>query len=164
MAEPIASPERSVLFLLSDTARLIRRDFDRRARDLGLTRAQWQVLAYLSIYEGINQAGLAERLDIEPITLVRHLDRLEAQDLIERRPDPADRRARTLYLRPAAEKVLETIRALANEMRAAVLEGVSARDEARLVEDLLRIRGNLAASAAGTAPGPRPARAAGAKR
>src|SRR5690348_13133430 len=85
-------PERSFGFLLYDAARLLRRDFDRRARRIGLTRAQWSVLANLVRNEGVNQAGLADIMEIQPITLVRLLDRLEEAGWIERRPDPTDRR------------------------------------------------------------------------
>ena len=87
-------PEKSFGFLLYDAARLLRRDFERRAKQLGLTRAQWSVLAHLARNEGTNQAAAADVLEIEPITLVRLLDRLEAAGWVERRPDPNDRRAR----------------------------------------------------------------------
>ena len=89
-------------FLLHDTARLLRRDFERRSKGTGLTRAQWAVLAYVARNEGSNQAALADMLDIEPITLVRLLDKLEAAGLVERRPDPADRRASPLDYSAAA--------------------------------------------------------------
>ncbi|NWG47183.1 MAG: MarR family transcriptional regulator [Alphaproteobacteria bacterium] len=161
MPRPAVDPERSLLFLLSDAARRLRRDFGRRAADLGLTRSQWQVLAHIALAEGINQAGLAERLDIEPITLVRHLDRLETQGLIERRPDPSDRRVRTLYLTPAADPVLAEIRNIAEATRRDLLRGFSPEDEARLVEDLLRMRANLAATGSAAPAGPAQTRRAG---
>ncbi|HEX6012301.1 MAG TPA: MarR family transcriptional regulator, partial [Geminicoccaceae bacterium] len=85
-------------FLLSDAARLFRRRFDQKARPFGLTRAQWQVLARLARHEGINQAGLADLLDLEPITLCRQIDRMEEGGWVTRRPDPGDRRARLLFL------------------------------------------------------------------
>src|SRR5499433_2561733 len=104
-------PGRTLGFVLHDVARLLRKRFEQRARaaNLGLTRAQWQVLAYLARQEGINQATLAQLLEIEPITLTRLLDRLEAAELVERRPDPGDRRARVLYLTPSAEPLLARI-------------------------------------------------------
>ena len=88
-------------FLLHEAARLLRKRFEQVARDSDLTRSQWQVVAYLDQNEGINQIGLAELLDVEPITLSRILDKLEAGGLIERHPDPSDRRARILPLAPA---------------------------------------------------------------
>src|SRR5258705_415395 len=79
-------------FLLHEVARLLRRRFEQNARGSGLTRSQWQVLAYLALNEGINQSGLADLLEIEPITLGRIVDKLQILGLIERRPDPSDRR------------------------------------------------------------------------
>jgi MarR family transcriptional regulator, transcriptional regulator for hemolysin len=75
-------------FLLHEVARLLRRRFEQNARGSGLTRSQWQVLAYLANHEGINQSGLAYLLEIEPITLCRIVDRLQTRGLIERHPDP----------------------------------------------------------------------------
>src|SRR2546423_11599299 len=87
-------------FLLHEVARLLKRRFERHARGSGLTRSQWQVLAYLSLHEGINQSGLAELLEIEPITLGRIVDKLQVFGLIERRPDPSDRRGCVFPLPP----------------------------------------------------------------
>src|SRR5260221_10645767 len=87
-------------FLLHEVARLLRRRFEQNARGSGLTRSQWQVLAYLSLHEGINQNGLAELLEIEPITLGRIVDKLQILGLVERRPDPSDRRGLLLPLPP----------------------------------------------------------------
>ena len=86
--------DRSFGFLVNDVARLFGRRFDQngRGRRLGLTRAQCRILGYLARNEGINQAGLADLLEIRPMTLVRQIDRMEDSGWIERRPDPADRR------------------------------------------------------------------------
>src|SRR6185312_4930884 len=100
-------------FLLHDIARLMRKRFDQRARGLGLTRSQWQVLAHLARHEGINQAGLAEILELEPITVGRLIDRMEEAGWVERRPDPSDRRARLLYLSDKAQPVFARMRSLA---------------------------------------------------
>src|SRR5258708_37007066 len=88
-------------FLLHDVARLLRRRFEQNARGSGLTRSQWHVLAYLAQNEGINQSGLAVLLEIEPITLGRIVDKLQILGLIERRPDPSDRRGWLLPFSPA---------------------------------------------------------------
>src|SRR3954453_13700996 len=96
----MASPQPNLGFVLHDVARLLRKRFEQRVRGLGLTRSQWQVLFLLAQHEGINQVGLAEILEIEPITLLRILDRLEAAGLVERRTHAADRRVRLLYLTP----------------------------------------------------------------
>ena len=130
-------------FLLHDIARLMRKRFDQRARNLNLTRAQWQVLAHLARHEGINQAGLAEILEIEPITLGRLVDRMAESGWVERRPHPSDRRARQLYLTAQAEPVFARMRALADETREEALAGLSQDDRDRLTATLIDIRNNL---------------------
>src|SRR5258705_6901101 len=87
-------------FLLHDVARLLRKRFEQNARGSGLTRSQWQVLAYLAQNEGINQSGLADLLEIEPITLGRIVDKLQMLGLIERRPSSSDRRGWVFSLTP----------------------------------------------------------------
>src|ERR1700692_1371610 len=101
--------ERSFGFLVNDVARLFGRRFDHNGRRLGLTRAQSRTPAYLARNEGINQAGLADLLEIKPMTLVRQIDRMEEDGWIERRPDPADRRARRLVLTEKARRILARI-------------------------------------------------------
>jgi MarR family transcriptional regulator for hemolysin len=130
-------------FLLHDIARLMRKRFDQRARNLNLTRAQWQVLAHLARHEGINQAGLAEILEIEPITLGRLIDRMAESGWVERRPHPSDRRARQLYLTSQAEPVFARMRALGDETREEALAGLSQDDRDRLTATLINIRNNL---------------------
>jgi DNA-binding MarR family transcriptional regulator len=130
-------------FLLHDTARLLRRAFERRAKGTGLTRAQWAVLAYVARNEGSSQTALADMLDIEPITLVRLLDKLEAAGLVERRPDPADRRVRRLYLTPATGPLLEQMQELAAATREIALAGLSAAERQQLTDLLMKVRNNL---------------------
>lgn len=138
-----ASLDRSFGFLLHDIARLMRKRYEQRARPLGLTRAQWQVLAHLQRHEGINQSGLAELLEIEPITIARLLDRMEEAGLVERRADPADRRARRLFLTERAWPMLERGRALGDQVRAEAFTGLTAAEREQLIDMLLRVRGNL---------------------
>jgi MarR family transcriptional regulator for hemolysin len=130
-------------FLLHDIARLMRKRFDQRARGLGLTRAQWQVLAHLARHEGINQAGLAEILEIEPITVGRLIDRMEEAGWVERRADPSDRRARLLYMTAKARPVFDRMRALADAVRGEALSGFSPAEREQLMATLVAIRGNL---------------------
>ncbi len=132
--------------MLADTSRLIRRAFDERARSIGVTRPQWQVLTTLRRHEGSNQGSLAELLDVEPITLSRMLDRLQQARLVERRPDPADRRAWCLYLTPKGNALLKDLKPLGEQVVAMALEGMSPaeRDDLRIKLD--RIRGNLSRS------------------
>ena len=97
----------------------------------------------LSRNEGINQGGLAEILEVEPITLGRMIDRLQDAELVERRPDPADRRAWRLFLTAKAQGLLEQLRPLADEMLEAALDGVSAEQRDNLAETMRRMRTNL---------------------
>ena len=136
---------RSLGFLLGDVSRLIRMRFDARAEELGLTRAQWRVLAQLRRREGINQSALAEILEIEPITLVRHIDRLVAKELVERRPDPNDRRAWKLYLKEEVQPILDRLRELSEQIRNDALAGIPAEQREQLIDNLLAMKANLAA-------------------
>lgn len=130
-------------FLISDVSRIMRRRFDERARLIGVTRAQWRTLTTLKRHEGINQGGLADLLEVEPITLCRMIDRLEEAGLVERRRDPSDRRAWLIFLTEKARPVLDQIRALADAMFAELLEGVSPKDQAITMATLTAIRTNL---------------------
>jgi MarR family transcriptional regulator, transcriptional regulator for hemolysin len=135
--------QRNFGFLLSDISRLFRREFNRRAGDLDLTQAQWRALAHLSRQENVRQAALAEQLEIQPMTLARQLDRLEAAGWVERRPDPDDRRAVRLHLTPAAGPLIDRIAALAGEIRGEAMAGLEAADRERLLDALCAVRANL---------------------
>ncbi|AYG66283.1 MULTISPECIES: MarR family transcriptional regulator [unclassified Rhizobium] len=130
-------------FLLHDVARLLRKRFEQRAKDLGLTRSQWQTLAYLANNEGIHQAGLAEMLEIEPITLVRILDKLSERGLVERRQHPNDRRSWLLYMCEEARPLIDTMRDMGDQTRKEALEGTSEEDHERLHELLTLMKSNL---------------------
>jgi MarR family transcriptional regulator for hemolysin len=136
--------DRSFGFLVHDVARLFGRRFNQRALlFLGLTRAQCKVLGYLARNEGINQAGLADLLEIKPMTLVRQIDRMEEDGWIERRPDPADRRARRLVLTEKARQILARILDLSNEVRTEAFVGLSEAEGRYLIDLLARVHGNL---------------------
>src|SRR5262245_59394633 len=107
MLEP--TPARKIAFLISDLARLLKTYVDQQARRYGMTRAQWQVLVRVERNEGLKQSELAEMLDLQPITLTRLVDRLYENGLIERRPDPNDRRAKRLFLTPDARPLMERL-------------------------------------------------------
>ena len=136
-------PERSFGFLLHDIARLLRKKFDQRARGLGLSRAQWQLLVHLSRHEGINQSGLAEILEIENITVGRLVDRMEEAGWVERRLDPSDRRVRLLYTTEKVAPVMERMRELAEATRNEALAGLSPTQRDALIDTLIQVRGNL---------------------
>ena len=136
--------DRSFGFLVHDVARLFGRRFNQRALlFLGLTRAQCKVLGYLARNEGINQAGLADLLEIKPMTLVRQIDRMEEDGWIERQPQPGDRRARRLVLTDKARPILARILDLSNEIRAESFAGLSKDEGKHLIELLRRVHGNL---------------------
>jgi DNA-binding MarR family transcriptional regulator len=137
------SLDRHFGFLLHDTARLLRKRFEQKARDLGLTRAQWQVLAHLARNEGIHQGALAELLEIEPITLTRILDRLEEAGLVERLLHHRDRRVRLLRLTAAAHPLIDGIFAIGAVTRGESLDGVSEEDRDRLFDILSSMKTNL---------------------
>ena len=130
-------------FLLHDVARLLKKRLEQNSGGSGLTRSQWQVLAYLAQNEGINQRGLAELLEIEPITLGRIVDKLETLGLIERRPHPADRRTWLLHLVEAARPKLEEIRELGDVTHREALAGVSEDDRQHLLKTLQALKENL---------------------
>jgi DNA-binding MarR family transcriptional regulator len=138
------APTESFGFLLHDTARMLRRRFDQQARSLGLTRAQWQLLAVLARNEGLNQAQLAERMELEPISLCRLVDRMEEGGWVRRRPDPGDRRARLIFMTRRATERLPEMRAMAEEVYAEALEGLPPETRTLLMDALAHVRGNLA--------------------
>ncbi len=145
--------ERSFGYLVHDVARLFAQRFDQRAlMYLGLNRSQCRILGYLSRHEGIHQAGLAELLEIKPMTLVRHIDRMEAEGWIARRPDPGDRRARRLVLTEKARPVLARILDLSADIRQEAFATFSEEESRHLVDLLRRVQSSLAGDAA-VAPG-----------
>src|SRR5215468_2821813 len=137
------SLNREFCFSINDVARMIRTYADQKARQFGITRAQWVVLVRLDRFEGLKQSELADMLDLQPITLTRLLDRLSANGLIERRPDPDDRRANRLFLTPAAGPLMEHLNALGEEVMAEVLEDIDAGALEATVEVLGRAKENL---------------------
>jgi MarR family transcriptional regulator for hemolysin len=130
-------------FLLHDVARLLKKRFEQNSHGSGLTRSQWQVLTYLVQNEGINQTRLAELIEIEPITLGRIVDKLEAMGLIERHPHPTDRRTWLLHLMPTARPKLEQVRDLGEVIRSEALAGVSEDDRQHLLKTLQALKANL---------------------
>ena len=133
----------TLAFLLHDVARLLKKRLEQNSRESGLTRSQWQILAYLAQNEGINQKGLAELLEIEPITLGRIVDKLETLGLIERNPHPTDRRTWLLHLVEAARPKLEQIRELGDVTHREALAGVSEDDRQHLLKTLQALKENL---------------------
>lgn len=142
------SPRREVLFELSDVARALRTYIDQRARMHGMTRAQWAVLTRIERQEGLNQAELAEALEIQPISLVRLIDRLCIQGLVERRPHWKDRRVNLLYLTAGGRERLAAMTPLAREIAAEVSTGMDDGKVQELLEMLLQIKANIKTASA----------------
>jgi DNA-binding MarR family transcriptional regulator len=115
-------------FLFGDVTRLYRREFDRRAAHLGLTRVQWRALRQIERFEGLTQIALAENLELAPIAVGRVLDRLEKARFIERRPDPADRRCWRLHLAPSSAAVMASVDRIAAELREEVFADIGLAD------------------------------------
>ena len=136
-------PRREFAFVLNDVARLLRTHADQRARQFGMTRAQWAVLSRLEHNEGLKQSELADMLDLQPITLTRLVDRLCASGLIERRADPSDRRAKRLYLTPAARPLMDRLAVLGADMMETVLDGLSLAQIERMIAELALAKENL---------------------
>ena len=128
---------------LAETSRTLRRHFDRRASALGVTTAQWRALAWLGHQPGLKQVELAERLDVEPITAGRIVDRLEESGLVERLPDPVDRRVWRLMLTEKAKPIFERLTTLAEEMADQVLAGLSVSEIQDMRAKLALIRENV---------------------
>jgi MarR family transcriptional regulator for hemolysin len=139
---------REVLFQLTDVARAMRTFIDQRAREHGMTRAQWGVLIRLERQEGMTQAEMAEALEIQPISLVRLVDRLRDHRLVERRPHESDRRANRLYLTAKGRTTLESLVPLGREISGEVLASVTDREANALLQQLLRIKANIRKAAA----------------
>lgn len=131
-------------FLVADIARLMRRAYKQRQQRSGLTVAQARALVQISRREGVRQVDLAEMLEVQPITLARLIDKLAQSGLVERRPDPTDRRAYLVYLTRAAAPHLSAIEAVAASIRADALRGLDSREASLVVDALQKIHNNLA--------------------
>jgi MarR family transcriptional regulator for hemolysin len=138
-------PDRTFGFLVHDVSRLLKRRFDRRARQTGLpiTRRQAAVVLYIARHEGVSQAEVANWLDIEPIALVRMLDRLHEEGLVERRAHPTDRRVRTLWLAQGAAPVVERILGINQSIREEAFAGAAPGTREALIDALAGVKENL---------------------
>ena len=135
--------QRDLMFLLHDVARLIRVHADKRARAQGMTRAQWGILVWLERRPGLSQKELAELLEVEPITVARLIDRLEARGRVERRPDPKDRRIWRLHLSAAAYPMLGEIDRQRTLLRGLATAGLDEASLETMTEALLTMKTTL---------------------
>ena len=132
--------ENNIGYLLSDSGRLLRKTFDERVRDLGLTAVQARLMLSLVKFPDNNQAFYAERIEVEPITLTRIVDRMEEAGWVER-----DRRARLLHLTDKSREIVEPLRAIVNALVEDMAEGLTSREQDLLAELLGKISANLSA-------------------
>lgn len=135
--------ERDLFILMHDVARLIRVEADRRARRMGMTRAQWGILRRLTHEPGRSQKELADILEVEPITVARLVDRLEAAGMLERRADEQDRRVWRLHLLPPAEKLLADINIELKALTDFIGSSLSAEQREVMVDGLLRMKAKV---------------------
>ncbi|TKT82950.1 MarR family transcriptional regulator [Aquamicrobium sp. LC103] len=136
-------------FLIADLSRLLRAEIDRRTAEagLGLTSGEARALSHAARAGTVRQSVLAERMNVEAMTLSAYLDRLEARDLIRRTPDPADRRAKLVHLTEAAERVLPEIRNISAAIREDASRGLTAEQWAMLQDMLKTVRANFSEKA-----------------
>ncbi|KQZ16659.1 MarR family transcriptional regulator [Mesorhizobium sp. Root552] len=130
-------------FLIHDAARLMRKRFEARASNLGLSAAQWRLMVRVTKEEGVAQARLAELLEIEPISVSRLIDRMEEAGWIERRADASDRRVRMIFPTPKARQAYAQVKSLAGEVYEEALTGMSGEDRRILIQGLRTLVDNL---------------------
>ena len=130
-------------YVLSDVARLMRMVFDRRVRDIGLTRAQWLVLTRLYRRPGASQTELADMLEIDRASAGRMIDRMEKGHWVERRPDAVDRRVNRLFLTPEARRVHARMWAIAESTVDDALAPLSPLERARFTGLAARVKERL---------------------
>lgn len=139
----INDSQRGTGFLLTDSARLLRKLIDRRLQPLGLSRAQWSILAILSNQEGLSQSQISSKLEIEKSTAGRLIDQVEKSGWIERRPIAGDRRVWGIHLTDQARQLLAQVEAVIFHSRTEMLHGLSAEQQESLSEILQTVKSNL---------------------
>lgn len=139
----IWAPVNHIGFLLADNSRLARWSFDQQVRALGVTGPQARLLLLLNRFPGENQGNYAERLEVEPITLCRMVDRLEEAGLVERRPDPADRRAWQLHLTGKSQAMLEKLQHEVDTLVEEMLGGIPDEERETFLRILSQVGSNL---------------------
>lgn len=153
----------SLGFLLNETSRLMRSNFERRIAGIGLqiTTGEARALIYIAGNEGARQSVIAERMGVEPMTVCGFIDRLERLGLANRQPDPADRRAKNVRTTEAAEATIAALRAEARVLVDAAQAGLDPAAKAALTAALKTVRGNLVEMLADKAETPVPTPAVG---
>lgn len=135
--------KRQLVAQLIESSRLLRNYIDSRAKGRGTTRAQWIVLFRLRQQEGLSQVDLADVLELQPISLVRLLDRLVEQGLLERRPHPKDRRANKLFLTRAGRKLVDDLDSLRDAIAVDVLRDMPVETLEKSLEVLKNVKDHV---------------------
>jgi MarR family transcriptional regulator for hemolysin len=143
MAEALPNFDRSLGFIISDISRLLRKEFDRRVRGYGLTRAQWLLLYYVARQPGASQSDLADALQLEKITISRHAARLERNGWLERHDHAEDGRAYRLRLTSRATKMIVQLSTVTEQLRDDAMGTIPVPRRSALIDDLLQIKSNL---------------------
>lgn len=141
----VIRPEDTLGYLVLDVARLLSARFDARARALGITRAQWGLIAALVRSEGSSQAQLAEWMQVTPMAVGRLVDRMSRAGWVERRPEPGDRRAYRIYLTPKAHEIRPQLRRISEQTEQEALRELDTEARNALLDSLSRVRHALAA-------------------
>jgi len=141
--------DQDLFYALHDVARLMRMRFDKRARAFGMTRAQALILLRLQHQPGMTQNEMACICEVEPITVARLVDRLEASGFVERRSDPHDRRMHRLHLLPASEPILAQIESYREEIHNEIAEGLDPEVWDAALKVLRHMKHKLTAESAG---------------
>jgi DNA-binding MarR family transcriptional regulator len=136
--------ERTLTWLIHDVHWFLSRDLEREAQRIGLSKAKWRVLAHLSRADAISQTTLAADMGVEKAPLGRILDKLEEDGLIERRPDPDDRRARLVYATQKISPLADQMIAIATNVFAVAFDGIEQAELDQFAKTLARLRQNLA--------------------
>lgn len=143
MSESLPNFDRGLGFLMSDISRLLRKEFDRRVRGSGLTRAQWLLLYHIARAPDASQSDLADSLQLEKITVSRHAARLERARWLERRDDATDSRSYRLKLAPRAVRMILDFAEVSDQLRDDAMDGINPARRIGLIDDLLHIKANL---------------------
>lgn len=136
-------PDISLGFLMNDVSRLMRRNFNRRAQEIGITITQGRAIVHLARNEGISQVELSNVLEVQPITLARLIDRMEASGWVERRPNPKDRRAVQLFLTDTVQPLLTDVQALLRVTLNDAVSSVSLTHQKQLIDTLSQMKQSL---------------------
>lgn len=145
MVDILPNHERTLGFIIADISRLLRKEFDRRVRGYGLTRAQWLLLYHVARQPGASQSDLAESLQLEKITISRHAARLEKTGWLERHDHTEDGRAYRLRLTQRATRMIQQLNGIVDQLREDAMDGLTDARRLALIDDLLHIKSNLSA-------------------